>query len=50
MKALDILYDIENPLFKDIKKDKEYFFKTFLPWLAKYLLNVDKINNLSKPC
>lgn len=50
MKLLDVLYGIENPLFKDIKKDKEYVFKTLLPWLPKYLLAIGKINNKSKPC
>lgn len=50
MKLLDVLYGIENPLFKDVKRDKEYIFKTLLPWLPKYLLTMGKINNLSKPC
>ena len=50
MKLLDVLYGVENPLFKDIKKDKEYFLKTLLPWLPKFLLTIGKINRLSKPC
>ena len=49
MKLLDVLYGIENPLFKDIKNDKEYLFKTLLPWLPKYLLANGKINRLSLP-
>lgn len=50
MKLLDVLYGVENPLFKDIKKDKEYFLKTLLPWLPKFLMTIGKINRLSKPC
>ncbi len=50
MKLLDVLYGVENPAFKDIKKDKEYFLKTLLPWLPKFLVTIGKINRLSKPC
>ena len=50
MKLLDVLYGVENPLFKDILKDKRYLFKTLLPWLPKFLLTIGKINRLSKPC
>ena len=50
MKLLDVLYGVENPLFKDIKKDKAYFLKTLMPWLPKFLLTIGKINRLSKPC
>ena len=50
MKLLDVLYGVENPLFKDIKKDKEYLLKTLLPWLPKFLMTIGKINRLSKPC
>lgn len=50
MKLLDVLYGIENPLFKDLKRDKGYIFKTLLPWLPKYLLAIRRINQLYKPC
>lgn len=50
MKLLDVLYGIENPLFKDLKKDRTYIFKTLLPWLPRFLLNLSKINRLSEPC
>jgi phytoene dehydrogenase-like protein len=50
MKLLDVLYGIENPLFKDLKKDRTYIFKTLLPWLPRFLLNLGKINRLSEPC
>jgi phytoene dehydrogenase-like protein len=50
MKLLDVLYGVENPLFKDIIKDKQYFLTTLLPWLPKFLMTIGKINRLSKPC
>jgi len=50
MKLLDVLYGIENPLFKDVKNDKNYVFKTLLPWLPKYLWAIRKINSLNEPC
>jgi phytoene dehydrogenase-like protein len=49
MKLLNVLYGIENPLFKDLKRDWKYIFKTLLPWLPKFILTVDKINKLNKP-
>lgn len=49
MKLLDVLYGIENPLFKDLKKDYKYIFKTLLPWLPKFLIAIGKINRLNMP-
>ncbi|TKG97428.1 NAD(P)/FAD-dependent oxidoreductase [Puteibacter caeruleilacunae] len=49
MKHLDVLYGIENPVFKDLKKDINYLFRRLLPWLPKFLLTVGKINRLNKP-
>ncbi len=50
MTLLDVLYGIENPLFKDLKKDRAYILKTLLPWLPRFLLNLGRINRLSEPC
>ena len=49
MKYMEVLYGIDNPLFLDIKKDKEYLFKTILPWVFKYILTINKINKLNAP-
>ena len=46
---MDILYGIDNPLFLDLKNDKEYLFKTILPWLFKYIMTIKKIGNLKTP-
>lgn len=49
MKMLDVLYGIENPLFKNILKDQKYLFKTLLPWLPKFLFTIGRINRLNAP-
>lgn len=48
MKYVDILYGIENPIFKDLKKDRKYIFTQLLPWLPKFIFTVGKINRLNK--
>ncbi|WP_139904945.1 phytoene desaturase family protein [Clostridium thermarum] len=50
MKLIDIIYGIDNPIFKDVKKDKKYLFTELLPWLPKFLYAMKKIEKLSKPC
>ena len=49
MKHMDVLYGIENPVFKDLKQDKNFLFKKLLPWLPKFLLTVGKINRMNMP-
>ena len=49
MKYMDVLYGVENPVFKDLKRDREFLMKQLLPWLPKFLLTVRKINRLSTP-
>ncbi len=49
MKWMDVLYGIDNPLFKDPKQDTNYLFKTLLPWLPKFILTVGRINRLNRP-
>jgi len=49
MKYMDVLYGIDNPLFLDLKNNKEYLFKTILPWLFEYLFTIKKITKLDKP-
>lgn len=50
MKLIDIIYGIDNPIFKDVKKDKKYLFTELLPWLPKFLYAMNKIEKISKPC
>jgi phytoene dehydrogenase-like protein len=49
MKYMDVLYGIENPVFKDLKGDTDFIFKTLLPWLPKFLFTVGKINRMNMP-
>jgi phytoene dehydrogenase-like protein len=49
MDYMDILYGIENPLFKDLRNDREYIFKTLLPWVFKFLAKSGKIKNFKAP-
>ena len=49
MKDMDVLYGIENPNFKDMKKDREFLFKKLLPWLPKFLLTIGRINRMNMP-
>lgn len=46
---MEVLYGIENPLFMDLTMDKDYLFKTLLPWLLKYQVNIRKAQKLSEP-
>jgi phytoene dehydrogenase-like protein len=49
MKHMDILYGIENPLFKDLKRDRNFLFTKLLPWLPKFIFTVRKINSMNGP-
>jgi phytoene dehydrogenase-like protein len=49
MGYMDVLYGIDNPLFMDMKKDREYLAKTVLPWLFKYIFTISKIEKLNTP-
>ncbi len=49
MKHMEVLYGIENPVFKDLKKDKDFLFKKLFPWLPKFIFTVRKINRLNMP-
>ncbi len=49
MRDMDVLYGIENPLFKNLKEDRAYLFKTLLPWLLRYLFTIGNIKKLNQP-
>jgi len=49
MKHMDVLYGIENPVFKDLKRDRAFLFKKLLPWLPKFIFTVGKINRMNLP-
>jgi len=49
MRHMDILYGVENPVFKDVIHDRQYLFKTLLPWLGKFLFTINRINRMDFP-
>jgi len=49
MHYMDIQYGIDNPLFLDPKKDRDYFMQKVLPWMVKYALTVRKVMAKNKP-
>ena len=48
MKHMDVLYGVENPIFKDLLRDREYLMKVLLPWLGRFLLTIGKINRMKR--
>lgn len=49
MKHMDVLYGIENPLFKNLSKDFTFVFKKLLPWFPKFIFTIGKINSMQMP-
>jgi len=49
MKQMDVLYGVENPMFKDLRRDRDFLFRTLLPWLPRFLITVGKINRMQLP-
>lgn len=49
MKHMDVLYGVENPMFKDLRRDRAFLFGTLLPWLPRFLLTVGRINRMQFP-
>ncbi|NLG11375.1 MAG: NAD(P)/FAD-dependent oxidoreductase [Coriobacteriaceae bacterium] len=49
MGYMDVIYGIDNPLFRDDMRDSEYLLKTLLPWLLKYQVNISKASRLRAP-
>ena len=49
MRWMDVLYGVENPAFKDLRKDRDYVFNRLLPWLGKFLVTIGRINRMSTP-
>jgi phytoene dehydrogenase-like protein len=49
MEFMEVQYGIDNPVFLDIKEDRDYFIKTILPWMVKYAITAPKISKLQEP-
>ena len=49
MHYMDIQYGIDNPLFLDLKNDRDYFIKRVFPWMFKYALTAPRIMAINQP-
>ncbi len=49
MRDMDVLYGIDNPLFKDLMADRRYLFGTLLPWMFRFVVTIGRINRMSGP-
>ena len=49
MHYMKVQYSINNPIFLDMKKDRDYMVKAVLPWMLKYALTFPKISALNYP-
>lgn len=49
MKHMDVLYGIENPVFKNLFQDLPFLFKKLLPWFPRFIFTVRKINSMNIP-
>lgn len=49
MQQMDVIYKIDNPLLLDKINDPKYIFKTFLPWLFSYQINIHKASKRNEP-
>lgn len=49
MHYMDVQYGIDNPVFLDMKKDREYMLKVIVPWMFKYALTAPKITAMNEP-
>ena len=49
MRDMDVLYGVENPIFHNFKQEKMYFIRTYLPWMAKFVRTLWRINHMRGP-
>ncbi len=49
MKDMDVLYGIDNPLFRDLMSDYRFVFRTLLPWSIRFLVTIGRINRMNTP-
>ncbi len=49
MEYMNNMYEVDNPLFRDLKNDKDYIFQELLPWMWKFLKSLKKCDELQVP-
>ena len=46
---MEVQYGIDNPIFLDMKKDRDYMLREVIPWVFKYALTAPKISKINGP-
>ena len=49
IKDMEVMYGVDNPLFKDFKKDRAEFARVYFPWLFKFLFTLKRIGAMKMP-
>ena len=49
MHYMKVQYGIKNPIFLDMKQDREYMLKKVLPWMVQYIRTAPKISAMNEP-
>lgn len=49
MHYMEVQYGIDNPLFLDMKADRDYMMRVIMPWMFKYALIMPKISKMAGP-
>ncbi len=49
MEYMNNMYAVDNPLFRDLKNDKEYIVQELLPWMWKFFKSLRKCEELQVP-
>jgi phytoene dehydrogenase-like protein len=49
MRDMEVLYGVENPLFRNFREDKGYFLRHYLPWFFKFAFTLYRIGHMRGP-
>ena len=49
MHYMKVQYGINNPIFLDMKQDRDYMLKKVLPWMVQYIRTAPKITAMNEP-
>jgi len=49
MKDMEILYAVDNPAFRGLFEDRQYFFRHYVPWMFKFLRTLYAIGHMRGP-
>ncbi len=49
MKDMEVLYGVDNPLFKNFRSDRSYFIKSYIPLFIKFILTTTANQQVKYP-